>query len=494
MESTKLTAMLRTFDTKEMKEFEKFITSPYHSGSRDLMPLFTEIKKFYPKFNSPKFTKEEIFKKAFKGKKFDEGYFRKMLSFLYKMGEDFLVELELKEKRTERNLLLLRQFRMREMESAFLGLSESIDKDLQLKDHKLEDYYSNRLRYTMEKFEYYYEFKSNYEKALSLASDHLESATGQFVYFFLKGLVARKISEKNFGGRFSFSLLETLEKSFDVKEFFELETQKSEALNLLLISYFIERAIAEPDRTEHLDKAIDLFLTIAGNLSQSIKYSYFRELLNATTNQTFSAKSDELRQRLRRKYFELTKLKFEFNAILPPEKKYISMLEYSSILKNALGIREFEWAEKLITDHNNLIETPHRKNIKEYSYAMLLFVKGKFEKSLEHLALIKPTTHFIKYDVRELMMGIYYELRSSEEARYLINNSQRYFDTTNELGGALKRKGLNFLKYYRMLIKYLDDGDKEIIAMNYPKLRDEKAITSKSWLMGKFREITGESL
>lgn len=491
MENTKLIALLRTFDKKELKEFEKFVSSPFHSGSRDLLPLYTAIKSFHPGFDSPKFTKEEVFKKAFKGKKFDEGYFRKMLSFLYKAAEDFLVELELAERRTERDLLLLRQFRKREMESAFLGLSDAIDRELQLKDHKLEDYFSNRLRFTMEKFEYYYEFKTNYEKALSLASDHLESATGQFIYFFLKGLIARDISERAYSFPFNSNLLDPLEKSFNVKEFFDLEGGNNETINLILINYFIERSIAEPDRTELLDKAIELFLARIEKLSQSTKYTYFKELLGAVTTQTIFSKSDEVRQKLRGKYFELTKMKFQYNAVLPADKKYLGMVEYTSILKNALGLREFEWVEKLISDHNDLIETPHRKNIKEYSNAMLLFVKGDFGKSLEHLALIKPTTDFIKYDVRETTMALYYELGFGEEARYIINNSQRYYDTTKELSTSVKKRGLNFLKYYRMLIHYLDDGDKEIIEMNLAKLKAEKFITGKPWLMAKFREITG---
>ena len=125
---------------------------------------------------------------------------------------------------------------------------------------------------------------------------------------------------------------------------------------------------------------------------------------------------------------------------------------------------------------------------------MLMFSKGEYEKSLEHLAMIKPTTDYIKYDVRELNMALYYELRLGEEARYIINNSQRYFDSTKELGPALKKSGLNFLKYYKLLINYLDDGDKETIEMNFPKLKEEKAITGKPWLIGKFREITGQSL
>lgn len=493
MQNTKLVTLLRTFDKKELKEFEKFVSSPFHSGSRDLMPLLNEIKKYYPKFDNPKFTGEEIFKKAFKGKKYDEGYFRKMLSFLYKMGEDFLVELELREKHTERDLLLLKQFRKREMESAFIGLSESIDKGLQLKDLSLEDYFSNRLRYTMERFEFYYEFKTDYEKALSLASGHLESATGQFIYFFIKGLIARNISERAYSAKFNSSLLGPLEKSFNVKEFFDLAGD-NEIINLLLIDYFIERAIAQPGRTDLLDKAVEFLLANIDRISQGSKYAYFRDILGAVTAHIFASGTGEKRQKLRSKYFDLIKLRIEHNALLPAHKKYLSMVEYIGILKNALSSREFDWVEKFITSNNVLIETPHRKNIREYSYAMLLSVKGEYEKSLEHLAVIKPTTDYIKYDVRELSMVLYYELRLGEEARYIINNSQRYYDTNKELGSAMKRNGLNFLKYYKLLINYLDDGDKETIEMNFPKLKAEKIITGKPWLMAKFREITGQSL
>jgi len=54
---------LREFSFREIKGFERFISSPYHNKSKKLIILFEEIKKYYPSFTNKKLTKEYLSKK-----------------------------------------------------------------------------------------------------------------------------------------------------------------------------------------------------------------------------------------------------------------------------------------------------------------------------------------------------------------------------------------------------------------------------------------------
>ena len=91
MENTKLISLLKTLDKNEIKEFGKFIVSPFHLKDRTMKPFFEAIMKYYPDFESPKFTRENIYESLYPGKKYDDAVIRKLSSYLYKMGEEFLV-------------------------------------------------------------------------------------------------------------------------------------------------------------------------------------------------------------------------------------------------------------------------------------------------------------------------------------------------------------------------------------------------------------------
>ncbi|MBK8983686.1 MAG: hypothetical protein IPM38_15555 [Ignavibacteria bacterium] len=68
MRSLRLVNILKTFTKEEIKEFEKFVASPYFSRGRNLSPFFSVIKKYYPEFYPDQYSAEKIFRELFSGK------------------------------------------------------------------------------------------------------------------------------------------------------------------------------------------------------------------------------------------------------------------------------------------------------------------------------------------------------------------------------------------------------------------------------------------
>jgi hypothetical protein len=53
MKDLKLISLLKTFSKTEIKEFEKFLQSPYLNTSGEyIFKFFNSIKKYYPEFES----------------------------------------------------------------------------------------------------------------------------------------------------------------------------------------------------------------------------------------------------------------------------------------------------------------------------------------------------------------------------------------------------------------------------------------------------------
>lgn len=90
MQNTKLVAILKTLDKDEIKRFGDFVQSPYFNKREANILFFKALVVFYPNFENLLW--EKIFKKAFPEKEYKEVYLRNILSDLYSLAENFLMQ------------------------------------------------------------------------------------------------------------------------------------------------------------------------------------------------------------------------------------------------------------------------------------------------------------------------------------------------------------------------------------------------------------------
>src|SRR5262245_14354555 len=107
MKNTKLVNILKTFSKEEMKEFEKFVCSPYHNTGKNCMPLIKQLQKFYPEFESDVLTYENLYKKLYPGKKFNKQVMWNLTSAAEKMADEFIIHERLKKDEFTRFSLLI---------------------------------------------------------------------------------------------------------------------------------------------------------------------------------------------------------------------------------------------------------------------------------------------------------------------------------------------------------------------------------------------------
>ena len=487
MQHTKLISILRSFSQAELKSFEKFISFPHHSGWRNALPLFIEIKKHYPGFDDRELTREKLYEKVYPGKPYDDSRMRKQMSYLYKVAEDFLVIQELGEREAERSLLLMNQLRKRELSNLFEAESRRTDKEISPEKYELQDYYTDRIRYEYMMFTYYYNSENNLKKAFPYLGFQLEEAALLFGLILVNTLRDRNMIEENFSPEYHLNVPAAYEKLFDIDGFIGMKKQ-SESGTLLRIDYHIWKA-EMTGKVEEYNKAKALLIENITGLSKATRYKYFTDLQSLNTGFKKDRKNEGGVAEIWREAFELAKLQSRYDAVTSEDGEPIEVDYFKRILNTALVLKEFEWAEEFIETYSGKLGAPHRLNMKNYAYALVNYLKGNFERSLEYLILVKPSSPFLKFDVRELNFSLFYELGLYEEARYLITTSQKYYSGTKELSPVVKEAGVNFLKYYKELVKLTDKIDKSEIEMQLSKLKKEQNITSKIWLTGKFESL-----
>jgi hypothetical protein len=94
MENTKIIHFLSCLDKKELREFGKFVRSPFHNNRKDVIRMFDVLVDNYSK--PGKLTGEVIFKKLYPGKKYNPNTIVLLSAYLYNLGKQFLAIGDLK--------------------------------------------------------------------------------------------------------------------------------------------------------------------------------------------------------------------------------------------------------------------------------------------------------------------------------------------------------------------------------------------------------------
>ena len=90
MVGSKLIALIKTLDSRELNRLEVFINSPIFNRNEKIIRLFDIIKSNYPSFDKDDFTRENVYKAIFPEKENKDSSLRSLMTQLTKLIHDFL--------------------------------------------------------------------------------------------------------------------------------------------------------------------------------------------------------------------------------------------------------------------------------------------------------------------------------------------------------------------------------------------------------------------
>ncbi len=126
MFNSKIISVVRSFSKDEIKEFRKFVDSPFfNKEGKYVLRFYDEIKKYYPGFDNKSLERSILFYKLYPGKKYDDSIMRKLSSTLQKLAEEYLNLLTMKlESYSLHNYKNLPQIKNLSTETLEWGLSD----------------------------------------------------------------------------------------------------------------------------------------------------------------------------------------------------------------------------------------------------------------------------------------------------------------------------------------------------------------------------------
>lgn len=477
MLNTTLVEILRTFTRDELKKLELFINSPYFNRKSVVIKLFDILKNYYPEFTGSKLDRKEIWKKLYPDKKFNYGVMKNILYDLTGLTQRFLAEETFSNNEFKINYWLLEQFCSKGLKKNFHSKYLTLEKNL--KDSgNIPDIYSQISELQWLKYEYTDSLKTNDGEIVYSISDNL-------IYDFLINLF--KLYNNQACERISVNysddsgLLDKFIENLNIEKIIEsIKLKSDENFNIINLYYQIYLSLSDNQNENSYFRFKELLVLNDKILPKNEQINLYSCLTTALTQ------NKKIRNKLY-EYNDIYKLLIERNLLLNDEG-LISVVDFTSVIKFAAMSKDSEFIIMFMDEYKDKLIPAFKINLEKYANAYLNFSNNNFINSLDLLKKIKFDIPSFKYEIRNLQIMNFYELKDFESLEYILDSYKHYAYNSRNLSLSAKINIQNFIKYITALCRFTENKKSVEIQQLRKEIENDKIIT-KYWLLEKVNEL-----
>ncbi|MCI0715620.1 MAG: hypothetical protein L0Y77_04780 [Chlorobi bacterium] len=484
MVKSKFIEIIKTFSPAELKEFRDFIRSPFFNSNKKVIKLFEIVRKYAPQYISPQLLKENLFKKLYPGKNYNDVVMRILISDSMRLGEEFLAYSRFISEPMEEKVLLLKQFSERNLNSLFDSALKRTELKLRSSNISSELYFLDRMFIERQKTEH--NIKLDRQK---LNGESLRKNGEYLVSFFLISLINiahdLHVHKDLYNLQSDTNVVDKFMSSFDMQSFMSfLDKSSFKYKNTLGIYYNMLMADLNIENDDYYDGFKKIFTENVNEFSFDEKYDLYLKLESIIIQKIERGNKDYYND-LFGIYVELIKNKIYKTS----GDSYMRLEMFRNIFFTAMTVGKINWAEKFISEYINELAPEFRTNMLNQSLAYVNFVKKNFEKSLEYISRVNFNLFVQKADVKIMMLEIYYELKMYEAAYSLMDSFQKFVVKNKNLSGLFKKRYIEFVSVYRLLLNKKSDTVPVSVDEIELKVLNSRRALSKGWLLEKMKEF-----
>lgn len=469
MIDSQLAEALRALSGAEFKEFGKFVSSPYFNNRDEITRFYNALKKFYPRFDSDKFTKQNLFSKVYKTKRYSDVLMRKLISLMINLILDYLRISQNKNSILENDVKLLEILRVRKMLNLYTRKQKKVVEAIKNTPHDISLY----------ELQYKADSSLNGVSLINSEKEMLrvfQKEHDDFVSYFLGFVLIQYIRLTEWSKIYNMN--------FDLKLFDEvtgyLSKNKHEDFPLIML-YYNMLMLLKTGGQKYFDELSADSIKYRGKIANIHSYNIalvliqycYQKISNGFTEYSV-------------KQFELTKSIIENNLI---PQGYIEPYFFTNAVRNASFLKETEWVTVFIEKHKNMLNPENRDEILNYSYAMLEFNRNDFNASLKYLSSINIEQANMKYDMKNIRALNYYELGYTEELISHIDTYKHFLSRDDKRTEQFKEKNKYFLKCVLNLAKLKENFNAVELEMLKKEIENAEYFSHKEWLLEKANEL-----
>lgn len=477
-----LIPVLKSFSKDEIKDFQKFLDSPFFGCKKFVLNYYRVLIKYYPDFKADDIKKEKIFGIVYKDKKYNDDLNRRIISDLIRFSEEYMSYINFRSNKAFRSSCSLNELRNRKLDNLFRIRSETLMKKIsgsEIIDPLLilESYFVN-----VEVSEYR-SFIRDEKKHLSLGQ-----ANEDFIVFFLRLIYSYNKHTITFSNEIKVrnEIVSAFLENFKIDSFLNIleKNQSRYSIYLKMIGYSY-KVVADKDDITSISKLTDLMnknpVYFSKNELQNIYasivtfYRYQNEKYeNVYLEEEFEVYNNILKEKLFMDNKNMLQLSFCRNYI-----------RLCVLMHDVDRIGEF--CEKYYLNLPDL----YNKDLTYYCDSIYFFEKKSYEKSLSAASKVNIDKELFKRDMKILKIKNFYELGYSDSLYAEIDNLRHFLSDSETITSDYMTKSKNFLKFISSVVRAKENNSRVDLFVLRKELEKEYSVNEKKWLMEKIVELTG---
>ncbi len=477
----KLTNLLNSLTGNELKEFKKFISSGLYTTGRNYLPLLNHLIKFKSSgFDNVQ--ARDIYKKLYPGKKFSNQTLKNRFSELYKLGEEFLVYICLKEDKVEKDKILLKMLIEKKLYHTFENRYKKIMHAL-----NSELYDNNKYRTHLIMQELNITFLEDRKKVVPLFNKYHEVSQLRLCNYLITLFeMGFEFGVQEYDSRkYEYNFVVDFLRKLDITDLMNTFSKSNVfVFKVTAMNYYLYKAYEITDREDYYFRAHKMFTELSPLMKEEYKINIFNQLIQYSIK-----KQNEGIKKFQLELFNLYNEKLNQGLYADLQKKIYLFNNFRDYVYIGIAVKNYKWVEDFLSKYSRELPEEFREDEIKLTNAKLNIAYGNFEKSLLNLNDMKLVTYLQYIDSSVLKLCCYFELGLYEEAFLELDKLRHYIRNHNEIPKIHKVYTANFIRIYNKLLRMITDSVKKEIDFLDDEINKNRFVLKRDWLVEKISEL-----
>ena len=489
MIKNKANQVIAVLNSKEIKAFELFISSPYYNTNKSAIKLFGFIKKHIQNEPSKEITEEQVFNRIYPGKKYNYGIMKNLVSELFRLSEKFLAVHPIEGDTTvefEESIKRLKNYNKHSLEKLFLAEYKKLEDKMEYSVLST-DYYRNRNR-LLETLHKHYTIKSKYSGASDTLYPMSIYSACDIIATIKKDIAGMEYLQNQLNNNPEVNVTEAFYRNFDFENFLkEIKGLPGEHYNYISLQIRLMKLYKETENYENYRELKEFIFSSIDKYSNSEKWFLTSALFGFILNNYVTSSSEEnLNELALIRKTQLANVKFNTDGLAPLQAGV-----FRNIIEVFVILGDIKFAGEVIDKHLKDIEESKRKSSYAYSMALIEEARGNYEKVLEYIREVEFSDYQAKYSVKMVALVAFYNLGYVEQGLSAIDSMKHFMKDTDEFTEQVKIHLTSRVTALEKLFKIKANPEKYTLDDITELEKSAKMYLSarKEWFLGKTAEL-----
>ncbi|HRK27302.1 MAG TPA: hypothetical protein PK239_08435 [Chitinophagales bacterium] len=467
----KILTLLQTFSPDEMQRFDELVRSPFFNKKTAVVALLQAIQPYYPHFEA--WNPQVVFSAVFgEGKPYNDKYFNNLLSDLWMLAKQFLVQSDLQLRPIEQQYFIAEELAMRNLLAHAERELKALDAMLNEQKYTHTDYYELRVKYN--RIADYLLYKQQHITRRNHAlQQKLDGLLHYYWYYTFKlCAVMSGLQTTSTSFRFNLSKVVPILRTFNPDDY--------PAEPHLTVAYYMMR-LNEPDAQwfefEHLLQltqeqrevfSADLIKMITIFLANYLSRLNLVNPLSATQMQIWFLLYEQLIQ------------------LHQQQKDTMPTWLFDAAVRVGLTVMGADWADEFVKTNQNRLLPSFAEQYIPYANACICFTQANYADAIYLLSAISPQHTSFYFKIKMLLLMAYYHTQNYDAYLLTSDTVKHTLRSRTEISTAEQQYLKNAIgamdKLYKLHLKFA--------AAAYEKLSlqifdNTTPIAHKQWLQNQ---------